>query len=298
MTLTVISSSLLAILITKVNPTTTYRREQDAMIVWNDPFTNEDLALSFNDPRGCEDIHKQIELFIARCSPASTSPSTITSAAAAPQTYDIFTSQSMPSTTSPISASTPTYFNALDTMPLDCYTGNSAEMNAFEGPGNSGFGYQDYLDRDSGLISGAGGSALGRSDSGGNSSSIGSGSGGSGDSVQMSVEGLGKSTLGLPMPTADNLGEVEKIIGDEMGSLMHRSALIDTIVEEDYIGKLVVTFARCEDNERYESLCKLFNIFKTLTLLNDTKVLELLFSPRYINSVIGAFKCKIIINIK
>lgn len=165
-------------------------------------------------------------------------------------------------------ASSAPFFNSLDSMTLD--------MNAFESPGNAGFGYQDslaYIDRD-----GPGAGDLG-------------GSGGAGDLRGMSVEGVGR-TLGLPTPTADNIGEVEKIITDELGSLMHRSTLIDTIVEEDYIGKLVMALEKCEDGGSVESLYKLFNIFKTLTLLNNTKILGLLFSPRYIRSVIGAFRCK------
>ena len=320
MTLTVISSSLLAILITKVNPTTIYRKEQDAMIVWNDPFTNEDLALSFNDVRGCEEIYRQIELFIAKCGPnilsssvSSSSPSSITAATAATATasqqqqqqpslsalqssssplshspqsqsgssFDLFSGQNLTSsmmsslTSSGSSASGGSYFNSLDTMSLDCYSGNSGDMNAFESPGNAGFGYQDslaYIDRD-----------------GGDSDMV--GGGGASDVRSMSIEGMGR-TLGLPTPTADNIGEVEKIITDELGSLMHRSTLIDTIVEEDYIGKLVVALGKCEDSGSTESLYKLFNIFKTLTLLNNTKILGLLFSPRYIRAVIGAFRCK------
>lgn len=278
MILTVVSSALVVILKTKVYSNVTYQK-QDAIILWREPEKCEELALSFNDPRGCDEIFAQIEMFQGKC----TATATIAAAAAAtPQdapfasALDPLPSSSQPNDFSSSSSSTP----SLRPMSLD-YEPN--EGGIFGSGDNSGLAYP-YGD-----VSQSSSSST--NSGGGSSSSSGSGGGGSVDGISIGSDGFGRATE-LPRPTPENIGEVERIITDELGSLMHRNTLINTIVQEDYIGKLVVAFDKCEESGATENLYKFFSIFKTLILLNDTKILEVLFSQRYTTSVIGAFECK------
>jgi protein phosphatase-4 regulatory subunit 3 len=43
-----------------------YQRQQETLIVWNDPITNQDLALSFQEEVGCQEMWEQIQGYQAR----------------------------------------------------------------------------------------------------------------------------------------------------------------------------------------------------------------------------------------
>lgn len=92
-----------------------------------------------------------------------------------------------------------------------------------------------------------------------------------------------------------------------------RDRFVLSVIKEDYIRKLLQLFKICEDFEDKPVLHTMFNIFKNLgmllslwlkicttmnltrviVLLNDTNLMEILFSEEFMIQVMGVLECKI-----
>ncbi|PRP84443.1 hypothetical protein PROFUN_08028 [Planoprotostelium fungivorum] len=93
----------------------------------------------------------------------------------------------------------------------------------------------------------------------------------------------------LPQPSLENLDKLDKILA-HANSTLKREQLVNSILKENYLGKLIQVFETAEDLEDKDSLHQLFNIFKNIVLLNDTALFEALFSDQYIFGVLGALE--------
>jgi len=98
-------------------------------------------------------------------------------------------------------------------------------------------------------------------------------------------------TLMLPTPDLKNLPDIENMIRVANTSAAGREALTKFVVGAGYIQKLVPLVEMAEDLEDLPDLHRLCNIMKTLILLNDTAVIELVVTDELILGVVGALEC-------
>lgn len=97
--------------------------------------------------------------------------------------------------------------------------------------------------------------------------------------------------LMLPSPDLKNLPDVENMIRAANTSAPGREALAKFVVGAGYIQKLVPLVEMAEDLEDLADLHRLCNIMKTLILLNDTAIIELVVTDELILGVVGALEC-------
>eukprot|EP00727_Mastigamoeba_balamuthi_P006325 m51a1_g2312 putative protein (799) ;mRNA; r:469845-473222 len=193
---------------TKVFAEDIYQRQQETLIVWCDPETQEDLALSFQELGGCREIWDLIVDYQARRGGA----------------------------------------------PGDGGGGGSGA------PG----GADDDDRADAMRTSGAG---MERTSS---------------DGWQSLVD------VELPKPSIATVKQVAQVIAEN--SEAHKASLAACLLRQSYVPKIIELFEECEDLEDAESLRVLYGIFKTLVMLNDPSLMEVLFSDDNILKVIGALE--------
>lgn len=95
----------------------------------------------------------------------------------------------------------------------------------------------------------------------------------------------------LPAPELGNLPEIEQIVRAASMTQNGRDALSKFLIRDDYINKLVPLVSMAEDLESLTDLHRLCNIMKSLILLNDNAIIEMVVSDHIILGVVGALEC-------
>jgi protein phosphatase-4 regulatory subunit 3 len=95
----------------------------------------------------------------------------------------------------------------------------------------------------------------------------------------------------LPAPDLGNLPEIEQIVRAASMTQNGRDALSKFLIRDDYINKLVPLVSTAEDLESLTDLHRLCNIMKSLILLNDNAIIEMVVSDHIILGVVGALEC-------
>ncbi len=75
-----------------------------------------------------------------------------------------------------------------------------------------------------------------------------------------------------------------------MAQQLWRNNLALALENDGYIQKLLEVFRMCEDLENLDGLHHLYNIFRTLFLLNKPSILSIMFQPDLIMDVIGCLE--------
>lgn len=99
----------------------------------------------------------------------------------------------------------------------------------------------------------------------------------------------GEPTSFLPPANLNNVDTIlETVLAHS--SPAKRDRFVLSVIKEDYIRKLLQLFKICEDFEDKPVLHTMFNIFKNLVLLNDTNLMEILFSEEFMIQVMGVLE--------
>lgn len=97
--------------------------------------------------------------------------------------------------------------------------------------------------------------------------------------------------LTLPTPSLNTLDEIYNVINSVlMMSVSQKESLAQDILKDDYLQKLLDTFEILEDVEKLEGLHTVFNIFKSLFMLNDVNLFEVMLGDEHIMAVIAALE--------
>lgn len=100
------------------------------------------------------------------------------------------------------------------------------------------------------------------------------------------------NSIMLPPPELGNLPEIEHIMRAASTTQGGRDVLSKFIMRDDYIQKLLPLVTVAEDLESLPDLHHLCNIMKSLILLNDNSIIELVVTDHVILGVVGALECK------
>lgn len=93
--------------------------------------------------------------------------------------------------------------------------------------------------------------------------------------------------IDLPPCELSRLFEIREVIEGAMNSPIRRERLAVALQSENYIPQLVEIFHVCEDLENTEDLHMLFDIFKSIFMLNKNAIFEIMFTEDYIFEVLG-----------
>lgn len=93
--------------------------------------------------------------------------------------------------------------------------------------------------------------------------------------------------IDLPMCELSRLFEIREVIEGAMSSPIRRERLAIALQSESYIPQLVEIFHVCEDLENTEDLHRLFDIFKSIFLLNKNSIFEIMFTEDLIFEILG-----------
>ncbi|XP_071079163.1 serine/threonine-protein phosphatase 4 regulatory subunit 3A-like isoform X2 [Haliotis cracherodii] len=94
----------------------------------------------------------------------------------------------------------------------------------------------------------------------------------------------------LPPCELSKLEYISEIFSSVLPSPIRREKLSVAIENEGYIKKLVELFHICEDLENMEGLHHLFDIFKSIFLLNKNALFEIMFSDELIFDIVGVLE--------
>lgn len=100
------------------------------------------------------------------------------------------------------------------------------------------------------------------------------------------------ATIMLPEPSLRTLAEIDQSIRIASNTQTGRDALCKFIINNDYIPKLLPLVMEAEDLEDLDDLHRLCCIMKSLILLNDNHIIELVVSDACILGVVGALECE------
>lgn len=109
-------------------------------------------------------------------------------------------------------------------------------------------------------------------------------------SDDMPNDPFNNNPITLPDPSFRTLPEIEAQMRNLHNSKQGRDALTTFVVEEGYIPKLIPLVEMAEDMEDLTSLHRLCNIMKTLILLNENAIIEIVVSDEAILGVVGALE--------
>ena len=98
------------------------------------------------------------------------------------------------------------------------------------------------------------------------------------------------SIIELPLCELGKLEEIFDIVTTAIPSPLHRESLVQAMEKESYIPKLLELFHVCEDLENTTGLHHIYNIFRTLFLINKTSLLSIMFQEEHIVSVVGCLE--------
>ncbi|ODQ82788.1 hypothetical protein BABINDRAFT_25004, partial [Babjeviella inositovora NRRL Y-12698] len=93
-----------------------------------------------------------------------------------------------------------------------------------------------------------------------------------------------------PVPTTQSLEQVLEPIGQGSNSVYTREHMAKFLIDHDYILKLVGVFESAEQRRDLKSLHLLCRILKTLTLYNETSIIEIMIEDKVIMGVCGIFE--------
>lgn len=96
--------------------------------------------------------------------------------------------------------------------------------------------------------------------------------------------------IDLPPCELSRLGEIEELVTSVIPLPVKRESLSLAIEKDSYIPKLLDLFHVCEDLENTDGLHHLYNIFKTLFLINNSSLLALMFQDELITDVVGCLE--------
>ncbi|KAK7104451.1 serine/threonine-protein phosphatase 4 regulatory subunit 3A-like isoform X2 [Littorina saxatilis] len=91
----------------------------------------------------------------------------------------------------------------------------------------------------------------------------------------------------LPPCELSKLEEISELFSSVLPSPIRREKLAVAIENDGYIKKLIDLFHMCEDLENMEGLHHLFDIFKSVFLLNKNALFEIMFSDDVIFDIVG-----------
>ncbi|QVM11933.1 Platinum sensitivity protein [Coccidioides posadasii str. Silveira] len=94
----------------------------------------------------------------------------------------------------------------------------------------------------------------------------------------------------LPPPELGNLAEIENAMRASTTTQTGRDAISKFVIRDEYILKLLPLVSVAEDLESLPDLHRLCNIMKSLILLNDNTIIELVVSDHVISGVVGALE--------
>ncbi|OQR68603.1 serine/threonine-protein phosphatase 4 regulatory subunit 3-like [Tropilaelaps mercedesae] len=109
---------------------------------------------------------------------------------------------------------------------------------------------------------------------------------------QAALGGLNSSSRAMMLPAAEiaHLGEIAKILQECLPFPMRRDSVASAIEANEYITKLLDVFAVAEDLDDLDSLHTLYNIFKSILLLNKNALLDVMFTEENIMQVVGVLE--------
>lgn len=96
--------------------------------------------------------------------------------------------------------------------------------------------------------------------------------------------------IDLPPCELSKLAEISELFSSVLTSPIRREKLALVIEQDGYIKKLLDLFHMCEDLENIEGLHHLYDIFKSMFLLNKNALFEILFQEDTIFDVVGVFE--------
>eukprot|EP01104_Vermistella_antarctica_P010667 TRINITY_DN285_c0_g1_i1.p1 TRINITY_DN285_c0_g1~~TRINITY_DN285_c0_g1_i1.p1 ORF type:complete len:1021 (+),score=309.04 TRINITY_DN285_c0_g1_i1:194-3256(+) len=194
-----------------VSKTPTYTREQDTLIVWTEPTTTDDLALSFQQTEGCDEVYEMIISIQKKLGKV------IENGTTEDDDDDDDDEDQMP-----------------------------AVSMLFRDRGDDSDSMDDDDDRALGPIT-------------------------------------------LPSANLSNLDEIGELLSSTCQSYSSaaREHLANTIMQHDYVTKLIDLSKVCRDLESEEHLGKMHGIFRSLVLLNDTALFDFLFADDVMLEVIS-----------
>nr|KAG5704214.1 hypothetical protein BaRGS_012502 [Batillaria attramentaria] len=91
----------------------------------------------------------------------------------------------------------------------------------------------------------------------------------------------------VPPCELSKLEEISELFSSVLPSPIRREKLAVAIENEGYIKKLIDLFHMCEDLENMEGLHHLFDIFKSIFMLNKNALFEIMFSDEVIFDIVG-----------
>ena len=118
-------------------------------------------------------------------------------------------------------------------------------------------------------------------------------------SVSVTQEGAGDTSdsqfddspiIELPLCELGRLEEIFDLVSTVIPSPMHRESLAQAMERDNYISKLLELFHICEDLENISGLHHIYNIFRTLFLINKASLLHMMFQEENIVSVVGCLE--------
>ncbi|XP_013414069.1 serine/threonine-protein phosphatase 4 regulatory subunit 3A isoform X2 [Lingula anatina] len=94
----------------------------------------------------------------------------------------------------------------------------------------------------------------------------------------------------LPPCVISTLEEISELFTSVLPSPIRREKLAVAIENENYIKKLIDLFHMCEDLENLEGLHHLYDIFKSIFLLNKNALFEIMFNDDVIMDIVGVLE--------
>ena len=103
---------------------------------------------------------------------------------------------------------------------------------------------------------------------------------------------LEESSVFIELPPCEliKLEDILELVTTAVTSLPHREDLALAMERKAYIPKLLELFHICEDLENSNGLHNLYNIFRTLFLINNVSLLDVMFLEENIVSVVGCLE--------
>ena len=94
----------------------------------------------------------------------------------------------------------------------------------------------------------------------------------------------------LPASELSKLEEISELFNSVLLSPIRREKLALAIENDSYIQKLIDIFHMCEDLENIDGLHHLYNIFKSIFLLNKNALFEIMFADDLMFDVVGVLE--------
>ena len=95
----------------------------------------------------------------------------------------------------------------------------------------------------------------------------------------------------LPAPELGNLADIDQTMRAASITQAGRDALSKFVIRDEYIPKLLPLVTMAEDLESLPDLHRLCNIMKSIILLNDNTIIEMVVTDPIILDVVGALEC-------